>query len=173
MMRAAFAIIMLSAIALAQTSDPSPQSANAHGTNARHLTVRGCVTGDQRYSLTQASTGTGFSLEGDPGQLTSAKGKLVEVTGREIPPDAASGPLPKLLVEDVKIIDEKCPQGAPASRRSASSTSAAPPTGKAPSPYSNTGAPDQTPPTVNNPNISGATGAPSPGTGNPPPTPPR
>ncbi len=60
MMRAAFAIIMLSAIALAQTSDPSPQSANAHGTNARHLTVRGCVTGDQRYSSPRRAPGPVF-----------------------------------------------------------------------------------------------------------------
>lgn len=172
-MRAAFFVVLLSGVALAQTGDPSPQSANAHGTNARQLTVRGCVTGDQRYSLTQAGTGTGFSLEGDPVKLASAKGKLAEVTGREMPPDASTGPLPRLMVNDVKIVEQECPPGAPASRRSASTTAAPPPTASAPSPYSGVGAPDQTPPTVNNPNISGATGAPSPGTGNPPPTPPE
>jgi hypothetical protein len=57
-------------------------------TEARDLTIQGCVTGQERYTFMQASTGAMFGLVGPDSEFAAARGKLAEITGRELPPKA-------------------------------------------------------------------------------------
>jgi hypothetical protein len=146
-------------------------------TAARDLTMQGCVTGQQRYTFMQAGTGAMFQLMGTDSQFASARGKLVEITARELPPNpsAPSGELPQLQVRNLRIVGERCPVQPRGARTSERTQPQSPPPASPATPrYPPMGAPDQTPPSVgNNPNVPGASGTPSPGTGNPPPQQPQ
>ncbi len=170
----------------ANPNNPAPpQNAPANGPTANAITVQGCVNGGkQGYTLMQQSTGAGFELQTKSYQLKNARGKLVQITGHEMPPDKKSDNLPRLQVEGLQIMADHCelpgkagaastsvPQGMPNNPANTTQPDAATPR------YESSGAPDQTPPSQgNNPTNWGRTsGAPSPGTGNPPPqpTPPK
>jgi hypothetical protein len=158
------------------SAPPAPVKNNSQ-TEARDLTIQGCVTGQERYTFMQTSTGAMFGLVGPGSEFAAARGKLAEITGRELPPkpNAPSGELPRLQVKNLQIVAERCPVQPRGARTSERTQPQAVP---APSPatprYPPMGAPDQTPPSVgNNPNVPGASGPPSPGTGNPPPQPPQ
>ncbi len=148
-----------------------PASSTTRNANA-DITVRGCVSGATRYTFMQASTGAVFALSGNTDRLADVQGKLVEVTASESAPQPKSGELPVLRIRDLHVISDKCPIQA----RAASGRANAPPAGqhsptpKSPAtvPYADPGTATQTPPNVANPNITGDTGTPSPGTGNTP-----
>ncbi len=166
---------------------PARSQASVGSRNAGPITIRGCIDGGkQRYTLTQQSTATTFELQGETTRFDSFRGKPVEITGREAPPLAKSGAndLPRLVVDQVHGIGGECPF---VERGTASPPTSMPlsiPEARHPSPptqqptaatprYEKPGAPNETPPSVgNNPNGSGTSGAPSPGTGNTPAQPP-
>ena len=166
----------------AQTVQPAAKAPVS--ANAGPITIRGCVSGGaEAYTLAQSGTGTVFKLQGDSRHFESLRGKQVEVRAREFPPARNAGltELPRLAVDEVRVIGDRCPvqaKGKPAERRSTippknrSNTRSTHPNAATPR-YQPPGAPDQTAPKVgNNPNVGGANGAPSPGTGNPP-SPPK
>jgi hypothetical protein len=148
-----------------------PASSTTRNANAE-ITVRGCVSGATRYTFMQASTGAVFALTGNTDHLAQVRGKLVEVTANESAPQPKSGGLPVLRIRDLHVISEKCPIQARAASRATKASPAGQhsPTPKSPAtvPYVDPGTATQTPPNVANPNISGDTGTPSPGTGNTP-----
>jgi len=162
---------------------PAPPNAPANGPTANAITVQGCLNGGkQGYSLVQQGTGAGFELESKSYQLKRARGKLVQITGREMSPNGKSDNLPRLDVEGLQVIADHCELpgkagGASTSvpQRTNNPANTTQPDAATPR-YEPSGAPDQTPPSQgNNPTNWGRTsGAPSPGTGNPPPpsTPP-
>lgn len=161
-------LLWLAASATAQQS-PSSSSRTAE------VTIRGCVTGGERYTFMQASTGAIFQLQGQTDRFSSAQGKLIEITGNEYAPRAHSE-LPILRVNNLRVVSEKCPIHAhPESKAAKSAPTNQPSTHENPNttPYTDPGTATQTPPNVNDPNISGAEGPPSPGTGNPPKPPQR
>ncbi len=156
----------------------------APATASGPITLQGCINGGQQaYTFTQTSTSTSFALRGDAGQLSAARGKLVELTARQFPPESNRGMknLPILSVEKLQVIADECPP--PAAQGSMAPAAATPGVGAATSGantqntgaatprYQNPGAPNQTPASIGtNPNNVGRdAGAPSPGTGNPPP----
>jgi hypothetical protein len=144
-----------------QTTGSSTRAPNAE------ITIRGCVNGQNRYTLMQASTGAVFALSGDTARLSSVRGKLIEVTGNEYAP--SSGELPGLTVKTYHVLANDCPiqPRAQAARPPAAGTQGrAPAKSTGTAPYADPGTATQTPPNVNNPNIQGDTGAPGPGTGN-------
>lgn len=162
----------------AQNSNaPSAEVKKNPQTEARDLTIQGCVTGQERYTFMQASTGAMFGLVGPDSEFAAARGKLAEITGRELPPrpKTPSGELPQLRVTHVWIIADRCPVQARGAREwNRTQPPPVPEASPATPRYPPMGAPDQTPPSVgNNPNLPGASGPPSPGTGNPPPQPPQ
>jgi len=164
------ALVFSTAAQQATTSVPSPDHPNANSTRTAQIKIRGCINGGKRYTFMQASTEAMFELVGDNNSLNSARGKLVEITANELAPQG-SDELPKLRVNELHVVAEKCPiQARAASRPRPPSANEAPPAAESPetAPYADPGTATQTPPNVNNPNISGDTGAPSPGTGNPP-----
>lgn len=183
------AVGMMAVTAVAQTRSNS--AANKPVTTGP-ITMQGCINGGPRgYTFIQTSTGTSFSLQGASGKFDPYRGKLVNITGTEAPPATVDGTkdMPQFSPNDVKQIGD-CPlntvgktdrpHGAPLTHPSIPQTGSAPQqgntSGAATPEYASPGAANQTPPTVgNNPNQTGATGAPSPGTGNPPPqpTPPK
>src|SRR5579872_2979826 len=119
-------------IAQQDTTPAPPRDRSAAApTQTAEITIRGCVSGETRYTFMQSSTGAMFALTGESSRFAPVRGKLVEITADEFAPQDHS-------------------------RESATA------------PYADPGIQSQTPPNVNNPNISGDTGAPSPGTGNPP-----
>jgi hypothetical protein len=136
------------------------------------ITIRGCVTGETRYTFLQENTGAIFDVTGDTRRLADAKGKLIEVTGNEFAPQANTGELPKLRINNFHVIADKCPIQTEVPRTTNSQFQQpgppTPPTPQTP-PYRDPGRVNQAPPNANNPNVSGDTGSPSPGTGNPPP----
>ena len=170
MYRIALAGVLAGCSVMLFAQQPGAQNNSATQTNAKQLTIQGCVTGGARYTFMQAGTGAIFELEGDPGQLAPAQGKLSEVTAREVPPK--SGELPRLEVTGLRIVAARCPIQAEARPAGASTSTANPPSpvpkSPATTPYASPGAPNQTPPGVETPNVSGASGTPSPGTGNAP-----
>src|SRR5690349_15028327 len=98
-----------------ETNGSSTTSPNAE------ITIRGCVSGENRYTLMQASTGAAFALAGDTGRLSSVRGKLIEVRGTEYAPQGNSGELPKLNVKSFRLVADQCPiqpraESTPASR---------------------------------------------------------
>jgi hypothetical protein len=163
--------LVSSVLVLAQ-QDTTPQTQGrsaAIPTRTAEITIRGCVTGRKRYTFMQASTGAMFALTGETSRFVPVRGKLVEITANEFAPRGNSGELPKLRVRNLQIIADKCPiQARAASRVKVPSANEFPPAAESPAtaPYADPGTESQSPPNVNNPNISGDTGAPSPGTGN-------
>lgn len=157
-------------------SSPSRDHPNEVTARTAEITIRGCVTGAKRYTFIQASTGTIFALTGKNDRFASVRGKLVEVTAKELAPlQNKSSEFPKLSVDEMRVVGDKCPVQAhpePNQPDSAWTNSQQSATSPATRPYADPGTVSQKPPNVNNPNISGDTGAPSPGTGNPP-NPPR
>jgi hypothetical protein len=183
--------VLASFPAIAQNnSKPEPSDERAPRTpavSASQLQMQGCINGGREaYTFTQTGTGAAFLLRGDAQNFESFRGKLVSVTGIESPPTSRTAlkDLPELTTSKVQVIAAECPlattgkMGVPAAApNTVPPTRTAPPQNPAPSAatprYEPSGAPKQTPPsTGNNPNVTGATGAPSPGTGNPPSQPP-
>ena len=161
------------------TAQPSTTQGSIGGSAAptptAEITIRGCVTGENRYTLMQAGTGAIFELSGDTGRFAGVRGKLIEATGNEFAPGASSGELPKFQVNKYHVIADKCPiQAEVPPRTTAPPAQEGPPTPATPTTprYRDPGTVTQTPPNAN-PNVSGETGSPSPGTGNPPPKPPQ
>lgn len=160
-------------IAAQQNSSVQKHPNETQARNAE-ITIRGCVSGDKRYSFMQASTGEMFELTGSTARFASVRGKLIEVTANEFaPPQNETNGLPELSVNKMRVVGDKCPvQAHPEPTRPNSTwTNPQPPppaTSPATRPYADPGTVSQKPPNVNNPNTSGDTGAPSPGTGNPP-----
>lgn len=166
--------LVFSTAAIAQqgiTSTPSQDHPNANNTRTAEIKISGCINGGKRYTFMQASTEAMFALIGDNSGFDSARGKLVEITANELAPQGSDN-LPKLRVNNLRVLADKCPiQARAASRPKPPSANEGPPAAsESPdtAPYADPGTQTQTPPNVNNPNISGDTGAPSPGTGNPP-----
>jgi hypothetical protein len=154
---------------------PSNQAASDHTANSRtaEITIRGCVNGDKRYTFMQTNTGAVFALTEEPtDRFGPVRGKFIQITANEFAPQPSSNELPRLNVKTMNVVAEKCPIQARAAARPRidSGTRQAPP---AASPdatqHVDPGTVNQTAPNVSNPNMTGATGAPSPGTGNPPP----
>jgi hypothetical protein len=175
---AAHVKFLLLSVALSFSISAIAQQRTTSTSSARtaEITIRGCVNGTMRYTLTQPSTGAVFELIGDTARFAEDRGKLIEITGNEYRPQPNSMELPKLRANSFRVIANECPieangasgTASPAASRGAGSNSGP----AATTPYADPGAQTQTPPNVNNPNITGDTGSPSPGTGNPPPPPP-
>jgi hypothetical protein len=185
MMKALLLSLLLTVVAVAQ-NQPSKatgaQSDPAKNAKSAEITIQGCVNGGQRYTLQQAGTGAMFAMMGDSSRFAPFQGKVAEVHASELPPDqqAASGQLPQLEVNAIRLVADKCPEQ-PKSNPGAASTGPAyggvPAQKPAPAvstrPYRSPNAENSVPPSGGqNPNISGATGAPSPGTGSTPQQPP-
>ena len=155
-----------------QNTTPAPsRDHSAAPTQTAEITIRGCVSGQTRYTFMQSSTGAMFALTGESSRFAPVRGKLVEITADELAPQDHSRELPKLRVRNLHVLADKCPiQARAASRTKIPSANQGHPAAESPAtaPYADPGTQSQTPPNVNNPNISGDTGAPSPGTGNPP-----
>jgi TolA-binding protein len=162
----ALVLLFMLASTLAQPQASSP------ATRTAEISIRGCVSGEKRYTFMQASTGAVFSLTGDSARFASLRGKFSEVRGTEYAPQQPnSSALPELRIKDIRVIADQCPiQPGAAPTRAAGPSSQGPRTSPSPAtaPYADPGTATQNPPNVNNPNISGETGAPSPGTGNRP-----
>jgi hypothetical protein len=162
----AVTLFCLSGLSLAQrkTTDSSNPTAE--------ITIQGCVIGGTRYTFLQPSTGAMFALSGDSARFSPVQGKVVEVTANEFAPKPNSNELPRLRVNQMHVVGDKCPVEPRAARPSASSPvirqGTAPTSRPATGPYADPGTANQGPPNVNNPNISGDTGKPGSGTGNPP-----
>ena len=95
-----------------QATDKAPTRSEAGHASATHLTVNGCIAGAQdRYSLMQTGTEAVFRLQGDTSQFEQARGKLVEVTGSELPPSVDEGrkSLPPMQVVKLRVLSAKCP----------------------------------------------------------------
>ena len=154
--------------ALAAAQQPAASSAT---NRTAEITVRGCVSGGNRYTFMQSSTRAMFALSGDPSRFAPIQGKLVEITANEFAPKPNSGELPVLRVNDLRVVADKCPIQTRAASDKANIPAADQRSTTRPAatvPYADPGTVTQRPPNVNNPNISGDTGSPSPGTGNPP-----
>ena len=158
----------------AQQNSPSQEHPDAAKARNAQITIRGCVTGEKRYTFMQASTGAIFDLTGRTDRFAPVRGKLIEVTANEFAPsqDKSNG-FPKLSIKKMRVVADKCPIQAhpePMKPNSAWTNPQPPPPATSPAtrPYADPGTVSQTPPDFNNPNISGDTGSPSPGTGNPP-----
>ncbi|MFZ0291985.1 MAG: hypothetical protein WAL52_00155 [Candidatus Sulfotelmatobacter sp.] len=169
-----------SAMVVAQQNSATQERPNvAPAAPNAEITIRGCVSGDKRYTFMQASTGEMFDLTGSTDRFAAVRGKLIEVTANEFAPSQNKpNGLPKLSVNKMQVVADKCPVQAhpePSKPNSAWTNPQPPPPATSPAtrPYADPGTVNQTPPNVNNPNTSGDTGSPSPGTGNPPPNPPR
>lgn len=172
---AALALLSTPAIAQQTTSSaPSQTQQNADRSRTAEITIRGCVSGGERYTFMQASTGAMFALTKEQtDRFAPVRGKLIEITANEFAPQPKSYELPKLKVNTLHIVADKCPIQARAASRPAIPSAAdqgPPASASSPdtTPHRDPSTVDQTPPNVNNPNNSGDNGAPSPGTGNPP-----
>jgi hypothetical protein len=164
----------LSAGVVAQQNSPTQTHPNVAPVRNAEITIRGCVSGEKRYTFMQASTGEMFDLTGGTDRFVSVRGKLVEITANEFAPSQNEpNGLPTLSINKMRVVGEKCPiQALPESvKPNSSSINSEPPPATSPAtrPYADPGTVNQNPPNVNNPNVTGDTGAPSPGTGNPPP----
>src|SRR5437660_962871 len=86
------------------------KSHNADSTRNAEITIRGCVTGEKRYTFMQESTGEIFDLSGSNERFADLRGKLIEVTANEFaPPKNQSNGLPKLSVKRMRVVADKCP----------------------------------------------------------------
>ena len=168
-----------SALVVAQRTSSVQEHPNVGRARSAEITIRGCVSGERRYTFMQASTGEIFDLTGNSERYAPVRGKLIEVTANEFaPPENKSNGLPKLSVNKMRVVADQCPIQAhpePIKPNSAWTNPQPPPPAPSPAtrPYADPGTVSQKPPNVNNPNTSGDTGAPSPGTGNPTPHPPQ
>lgn len=140
------------------------------------ITIRGCVSGGNRFTFMQTNTRAAFDLIGKTDPLVPVQGKLIEITATEFAGGGRPDELPKLQVHNLRVIADKCPiQAQPPSANRTPAPAPQNPPGPAQSPstrpYADPGTVNQSPPNAPNPNINGDTGAPSPGTGNPPPNP--
>ena len=96
-------------IAAQQNSTIQEHPNGAPARNAE-ITIRGCVTGGKRYTFMQASTGEIFDLTGSADRFASVRGKLIEVTANEFaPPENKSDGLPRLAVNKMRVVADKCP----------------------------------------------------------------
>lgn len=167
-----------SAGVVAQQNSSTREHPNVAQARNAEITIRGCVSGEKRYTFMQASTGEMFDLTGSTDRFVPVRGKLVEVTANEFAPSQnKSNGLPKLSVNKMRVVADKCPVQAhpePTKPTSAWTNPQPPPPAASPAtrPYADPGTVSQKAPNINNPNTSGDTGAPSPGTGNPPPNAP-
>jgi hypothetical protein len=151
----------------------SQDDSNKGAAGTAQITIRGCVSGEKRYTFMQTGTGTMFALRGNTDRFAPVQGKLVEITATEYSLGGKSNELPELQVKSLRIVAEECPiQAQPPSKTlPPTRTDQHPPAPeKSPStkPYTDPGTVNQAPPSIKNPSIEGDTGAPSPGTGNPP-----
>lgn len=167
--------LCLSICAMPQEKTPvrSQDYSDEGAAGTAQITIRGCVSGEKRYTLMQTGTGTMFALKGNTERFAPVQGKLVEIRATEFSSGGKSNELPELQVKSLHIIAEKCPiqAQAPPTTLTPSRTDQNPPgPQKSPStrPYTDPGTVDQAPPSIKNPSIEGDTGAPSPGTGNKP-----
>ena len=163
-------------------SNDTRQASDTQDVSASKLTIRGCLQGgEDRFTLLQSSTGASFALEGNHQMFRQFSGKVVEVNGTELAPAAKTGAqsLPRFKVQALKVVDNQCPTSEVGN--GAAATSRQPPVGATQPPASShsrtqvgpgTSAP-VAPGTPINPNTPGANGAPSPGTDNPPQSPPQ
>jgi hypothetical protein len=173
------AVLCFAGLAFAQHDAPAqPQdpTKTASATPTADVTIRGCISGGQRFTLMQADTGDIYALSGNTSKFASVQGKLIEISATEFSPQAKTGDLPRLEVSDsqannVRVIADKCPIHAHPEPSAApiSPHQQHPQTSPSDRPYTDPGTAKQTPPNVDTPNVTGDTGAPSPGTGNPPP----
>lgn len=149
-----------------QPTTPSPADRTAE------ISVRGCVSGEKRYTFMQASTGAEFELVGETDRFSPVRGKLIEITGTEYAPRENTNDIPKLRVKKFQVLADKCPiqPGVGSGRATNERTGQGSRSTRSPAtvPYSDAGDGTRTPPNVGNPNITGDTGSPSPGTGTPP-----
>jgi hypothetical protein len=149
-----------------QPTTPSPADRTAE------ISVRGCVSGEKRYTFMQASTGAEFELVGETDRFSPVRGKLIEITGTEYAPRENTNDIPKLRVKKFQVLADKCPiqPGVGSGRATTERTGQGSRSTRSPAtvPYSDAGDGTRTPPNVANPNITGDTGSPSPGTGTPP-----
>jgi len=159
-------------------NDVSPRQQAA--TETVKSTVRGCVQGGERITLTDSSGNT-FLLRGDNSALKNEEHKVVEVSGPQYPPASreSAAAIPSIEVQTMRQIADTCPPNIyqrgqhPVPRPNASqpNPATAPYSGPREGPQGEqSGPPDAVI------NTQGAGGAPSPGTGNnppPPQTPPR
>jgi hypothetical protein len=168
-MRALIAVIFLlvsgaSSIAW-QTQEDAPRTEN--GPSAKGIRLRGCILDDKR-TFAQESTGAMFQLDVKDSQVGQYRGKLIELVVKELPPAAkGANQLPIVKVSRVKEIATTCPMQTKNLADPAKAHAIDQGTGSN-APQSSQPIPAGTP---NNPNGSGATGAPSPGSGNIPPRP--
>ncbi len=156
-------------------SSPSMNSSRVDRTRTAAIKIQGCVAGGKRYTFMQTGTEAMFTLIGKTERFATVRGKLIEISGDEFSPQPKSDELPRLRINHLRVIANRCPiqSRVPSRTEIPSSTYQTPPASPNTAPYADPGTTDQTPPNVNNPNISGDTGAPSPGTGNPPSPPPK
>src|SRR6202035_3060837 len=100
---------------------------NANNTRTAEIKIRGCVSGGKRYTFMQASTEAMFELTGDKDRFSSARGKLVEIRANELAPHGSDN-RPKLRVNNLRVIADKCPiQARAASRLKPPSANEGPP----------------------------------------------
>ncbi len=154
-----------------QNTTPIASGPAASPAPTANITIRGCVSGGKRYTFMQAGTGAIFELAGETSRIARVQGKLIEINATELAPQGKSDELPTLRVNTLRVVTNKCPiqaRGPSKVHASAPDEGQPPPRSPATEPYGEPGAERQIPPNVNNPNISGDTGTPSPGTGNPP-----
>ncbi len=133
------------------TSSPSQDRPKAAPTRTAEITIRGCVSGGKRYTFMQASTGAIFALTGKTDRFAPIQGKLIEITASEFAPHGKSGELPRLRVNNLHVIADRCPiQGRAASTtlNQPSANQGQPATNQYPSttPYTDPGTESQTPP---------------------------
>src|SRR5689334_9580643 len=96
--------ILLSPFAVGQQpTTPSPADRTAE------ISVRGCVSGEKRYTFMQASTGAEFELLGETDRFSPVRGKLIEITGTEYAPRENTHDIPKLRVKKFQVLADKCP----------------------------------------------------------------
>jgi hypothetical protein len=156
-----------------QTTNSRTANSQTGNSQSAEITIRGCVSGDKRYTFMQASTGAVFALtEERTDRFAPVRGKFIEITAKEFAPQPNSDELPRLNVRALNVVGDKCPIQARAAARPRidnGSRQAPPEASPDATQHVDPGTVNRTPPNVNNPNIGGATGAPSPGTGNPPP----
>jgi hypothetical protein len=155
-------VIVWSLFAMSQ--QPNYDPATSTGSNAQHLTVRGCIRGDKQFTFSQEGTGATFRLRGNERQVASHRGKVVEMLVKELPPTAGNSRAapPVLQVEQLKQIAAECP----ATENTPTSKGDSRPSGPA---RDSVKSRPISPGASTNPNMSGDSGAPSAGTGNPPP----
>lgn len=93
MARSLLLLVMSLAVTAAAQNQPSKATgaqSQPEKTKSADITIRGCITGGQRYTLAQLSTGAMFALRGDRSQLAPLQGKVAEVHATELPPDQHS-----------------------------------------------------------------------------------